>query len=219
MNLKGIRKSWNLDSFFESREYKTIERTIKEEKKKGLVVVPKEENIFRVFSLLDREDVKVAIFGLAPYHTIHKGSIVADGIALSCSNTNFLQPSLEVFYNSMEKELNKKLNRNPNLEYIVKKGVLLTNVSLTTIAGMPSAHLSLWTPFIKYLFEKSLNNRNILTISLGKEAGIIINKYHNPLLHGVHIKVEHPAVASYNRSREWKSNGIFNIMKEYGVEF
>src|SRR5689334_13361561 len=126
--------------FWESGGMDIVTDYIQERAKKGHKIVPDSGITYRAFIETPPEKVKVFIFGLCPYHTSVKtetGNVtVADGLALSCSRTGVLQPSLEQYYNAVEEEfysgLNLKLFRNPDLKFLADQGVFLGNIALTT---------------------------------------------------------------------------------------
>src|SRR5690606_31835661 len=101
--------------------------------------------------------IKVVIIGMDPYFKKIGDKIIADGLAFSCSNTQKLQPSLEILYNGMEDDLNNgmclEMDRNPDLSYLAKQGVLLLNSSLTVLENTPGSHITLWKPFISKVLD------------------------------------------------------------------
>jgi len=206
-----FHESWHkkMQPFIESEECDKIYKFLKKESGRGKTIVPLSSNVFRCFKETSYDDLKVVIMGFSPYHTMRNGIIVADGLLMSCSETGYLQPSLAQFYQAVETELYNGLkldiDKNPDLKYLAKQGVLLFNASLTTELNKAGSHLELWEPFIKYVFDHVINTSMVPVVFLGKEA-IKYEKYTAPF--SWIFKVSHPASAAYNNS-DWDSEGVF----------
>ena len=148
-----------------------------------------------------------------PYYQVKDGIYVADGIAMSCSNTEKEQPSLTLFYDAIEDDIYKGLNlemqRFADLKYLCNQGVMLLNTALTTEMNKPGSHKELWKPFMVYLLEEifSKKENGIIFILAGKQSQYYA-KYINPLQHYI-IEVEHPAAASH-KMRKWQHEKIFS---------
>lgn len=207
-----IHESWHekLRPFIESEECDKIYAFLKAESKRGKVIVPQSDDVWRCFKETPLTDVKVVIVGMCPYHTMtRKGDIVADGLLMGCSHTNYLQPTLDQFYGGIERELYKGLaldrNKNPDVAYLAHQGVLMFNAALTTELNKAGAHQELWEPFVKYLFENVFQFSGIPFVFLGKDAGKTAKH-----LTGFdwQFPVSHPASASY-KNTEWDTEGTF----------
>jgi uracil-DNA glycosylase len=216
--------SWapKLKPFIESLECDGIYESLRTLKAQGHKITPTSDQLYRAFQECPYKDLKCVFLLQDPYQKTIDGVRVADGIPMSCSNTGVLQPSLIQFYNAIEEDLygglNLVLERNPDLTYLARQGVLLLNSALTTKIGESSAHLKLgiWNPFIEYVL-KMLNNENqgLIFVFVGgpaQEFSYLIN----PKIHNV-FELEHPAYAA-RQNRTWKHNGIFSkintILKE-----
>jgi uracil-DNA glycosylase len=149
------------------------------------------------------------MIGMCPYHTTKNGMYVADGLLMGCSHTGVIQPSLEQFYNALEKELyeglNLKYEKSPDVSYLAHQGVLMLNAALTTELNKAGSHIELWKPFTEYLLEEVLSVTMVPTIFLGKDAARYI-KHTNPF--SKVFVLSHPASASY-KNTEWDSEGVF----------
>lgn len=209
--------------FFLQGGFDKIYEHLKFEARRGKKIAPLSHNVYRCFIETPIKDVKCVILGLCPYHTFTKeGTPVADGLALSCSVTGKLQPSLEQFYNAIEKDVYNGLcldgEKNPDLTYLANQGVLLLNSALTTEMNKAGSHLEIWEPFIKYLFEEVINVMGVPIIFLGKEANKF-SKYTGLFPHN--FIISHPASAAYNNI-EWNSEGVFKkvtiLVKELNNE-
>jgi len=154
------------------------------------------------------------MIGMCPYHTFVNGNPVADGLLMGCSVTNRLQPSLEKFYEGVEKELFNGLNltyqKLPDVSYLAKQGVLMFNAALTTEMNKAGSHIELWEPFTKYVLEEIITPLGVPTIFLGKDASKY-EKYTSPF--AWNIVLSHPASAAYKQS-EWDTEGKFTMVNK-----
>lgn len=170
--------------FRESEDWNNIKEELQKRDNRGLTILPYSKslinktynkdlknNIFRAFEECDYDKCKVIILGNAPYDNIIGKNPVADGLFLSCSNTNKEQPSLKYWYNGLKDEYDTTLLRNPNLQFLANQGVLLLNCTLTCQPNMSEIHIKLWKPFIEYFFTHIVKDMDDLHIVLyGKQA-------------------------------------------------
>jgi len=180
--------------FIESEKCDKIYSFLKQESRRGVKIAPLSNLAFRCFKETPLNEIKVIICGFCPYHTFVAGSPVADGLAMSCSVTGKLQPSLTAWYQGLENDLYEGLNlnyiQNPDLLYLAKQGVLLFNSSLTVAKDKAGSHQELWSEFTKYFFEEVVGYTGIPVIFLGNEAAQY-QRYITPFTHT--FKVKHPA--------------------------
>jgi len=215
-SFKPLFGSWwsMIRPFFIQGNFDPIYAFLKKESKRGKKLAPLSENVFRCFKETEFSNLKLVICGLSPYHILRNGEPVADGLALSCSVTKILQPSLDQFFSACERELYNGLNihyvRNPDLSYLAKDGVLLLNAALTTEIGKAGNHLDLWLPFMKFLFEDVIGPTGVPIVFLGKEAAKL-EKYTMPFTWI--FKLSHPASAAYNLT-DWDSEGMFKSVNK-----
>lgn len=141
--------------------------------KEGKPFCPKPENIFRAFSILPPNKVRVVLVGQDPYP--QKG--IATGILFANKeNTpeDKLSPSLKVIKNSFLRLLQnseKDINFDPSLTYIAKQGVLMINSALTVEMNKPGSHSMIWRPFVSTLLRNLSNmNHNIIFVLFGSQA-------------------------------------------------
>lgn len=203
-----LHESWwdRLKPFIESEECDKIYEFLKYQTGRGRKIAPLSSNVWRAFKETPFDELKGIILGFSPYHTFTKdGKPIADGILMSCSVTGYLQPSLENFYMAMEKELGIKSDRNPSLSYLCHQGLLMLNLSLTVEKNKPGSHISIWEPFMKYLFEEVIITTGMPVVLLGKES-LRVKKYLSPFTWI--IELSHPASAAYIGG-EWDSEGMF----------
>ena len=215
-----FHESWHdkMRPFIESEECDNIYKFLKTESQRGKKIAPLSVNVYRCFLETPLDELKVVILGMCPYHTLKNDMPVADGLAMSCSVTGYLQPSLDQFYNAIEKEVYGGLclnsEKNPDLTYLARQGVLLWNAALTTEINKAGSHLELWEPFTKYVFENIISTTGVPTIFLGKEAAKF-ERYTGLFSHN--FPISHPASAAYKKT-DWSTEGVFTkvnkILKE-----
>lgn len=96
---------------------------------------PHKDLMFRALNLTPLDTVKVVIIGQEPYH----GENQANGLAFSVNPNIQLPPSLKNIFKELKDDLGIE-NTNGDLTKWAEQGVLLLNVVLTTIKGVPRAH-------------------------------------------------------------------------------
>jgi uracil-DNA glycosylase len=206
-----FHESWHdkIRPFIESEECDSIYKFLKTESQRGKKIAPLSNNVYRCFLETPLDELKLVILGMCPYHTLKNDMPVADGLALSCSVTGYLQPSLEQFYDAIERDVYNGLcldcNKHADLTYLAKQGVLLWNAALTTEVNKAGSHLAIWEPFTKYVFENILDTAGVPIIYLGKEAAKF-QRYAPPL--SWNFPVSHPASAAY-KNTDWDSEETF----------
>jgi len=208
-----FHESWHhkMRPFIESEECDKIYEHLKQRSRKGHKIAPSSSNTFRCFLETPLDEMKVVLMGMAPYHTMMKtmnGNImIADGLLMGCSNTDYLQPSLSNFYSAIERELyeGRIMDRPADVSYLAKQGVLMFNASLTTEINKAGVHLDLWHPFTKYVIEEVINYSGVPVVFLGKDAAVF-HKYIGPFQWT--FKLSHPAAAAY-KGIEWDTEGVF----------
>jgi uracil-DNA glycosylase len=206
-----FHESWHIKirPFVESKECDDIYEFLKKESKRGKKIAPLSPNVYRCFRETSLDDLKVVMMGMCPYHTFLNDTPVADGLLMGCSVTNKLQPSLEKFYEGVEKDVYDGLNlhhtKDPDVSYLAKQGVLMVNAALTTEMNKAGSHIKLWEPFTKYLLEEVLALTGVPYIFLGKDASVY-EKYLPPFSWS--FVLSHPASASYKQT-DWDTEGVF----------
>lgn len=219
-----IGKDWGkkLQPFIESKEMGEIYKFLRREKARGRIICPDSRVTYRAFRETPYKDLKVIFFAQNPYPWFKNDVMVADGIALSCSNTKVLQPSLDQFYDGIEDDLCGGLDvamvKNPDLSYLCNQGIMMLNTSLTVEKDKPGSQVELWLPFMRYLIEEVLNDygSNLIFVLSGK-CSMFLERYINPIAHRI-IKIEHPAAAAHE-FRKWRHENVFTkinkLLKEY----
>jgi uracil-DNA glycosylase len=199
--------------FIESEEFDKIVKFLKSESRpppegEGKTICPEWTNVFKAFEKTPYKDLKCIFILQDPYPWIKDGKYVADGIAMSCSNTGICQPSLDLFYDGIADDLDEDVPHMPDLSYLAEQGVLFLNTSLTVEVNKPTSHKGIWDPFMDFMINEVVNfyNRGLIYVSLGKNAQITA-KAIMPFLHWG-FEVEHPAAAAH-AERKWNHDKIF----------
>lgn len=203
-----------LKPFIESEECDKMYDLLKQDAKRGKKIFPLSANVYRAFKETPFNDLKVVFVAYDPYAQMSRdGTVIADGIAFSCANTEKEQPSLELFYNGIEDDLYNGLKldylREPDLKYLCNQGIMMTNSALTVEKDKTGSHEKIWRPFMKYLYEEVFAKyNNGLVFVLAGKVSQELEKFINPLQHYI-IKVEHPAFA-YRQKRPWNHQKLFS---------
>lgn len=207
-----FHESWHvcMQPFIESEECDKIYEFLKKEGRRGKKIAPLSSNTYRCFMETPLDEMKVVILGLCPYHSAIYGEPVADGLLMGCSITNKLQPSLDQFYNAVEKDvyngLNLKRHKHADVSYLSQQGVLMLNAALTTEINKAGSHLAIWEPFTKYLFTEVIGPSMVPVVFLGKEASKF-KRFMYPMTWM--FELSHPASASY-KNTEWDCEKAFS---------
>lgn len=206
-----FHESWHdvIRPFVESEQCDEIYAYLKAESRRGKKIAPLSSVTYRCFKVTPLDSMKIVLLGMCPYHTQLNGVPVADGLLMGCSVSDRLQPSLDQFYNALEKDLYKGLNLKYNklrdVEYLAEQGVLMFNAALTTEINKAGSHLKIWESFIKYVFENAIAPSRVPVVFLGKEASKF-KRYMAPLTWS--FELSHPASASY-KNTDWDSESAF----------
>jgi len=202
-----------MQPFIESEKCDEIYTFLKKESGRGAMLAPQSINTFRVFKELPLQDIKCIFMFQDPYFVFKDAQPIATGVALDCSITKKLQPTLKQFYDGIEEELYGGLSLEWNKEqydltYLTEQGVMMLNASLTVEKNKAGSHKQLWKPFTNYIIDKIVNRYNIPIVLLGKDA-----QEYEAEIDSVVLKASHPASASYNGGK-WNTNGIFTQLNE-----
>lgn len=171
----------------------------------GRTVCPASQDVFNAFKECKYSKIKVVFVLQDPYHQVINGGRVADGLAMSCSRTGILQPSLKLVYDEIDRTVGID-HRNPDLRHWANQGVLLMNTALTVRQGMPGSHTEMWRPFTQY-FLRELSGRlpKMIYVFFGSSA----KSFSTSVSAGTKYHLVHPAAAAY-RGGQWDSDDVFN---------
>jgi uracil-DNA glycosylase len=182
MNILNIPKSWqnSLKAEGNSSYFKELQSFLDAETKKGKVIFPAKENIFKALELTPLENVKVVILGQDPYH----GQGQAHGLAFSVNKGVPLPPSLVNIFKELKSDLGLEIPHHGNLEAWARQGVLLLNTVLTVEQSRPGSHHGMgWEQFTDKIIEVlNQEKENLVFILWGspaqKKAKIVDSKRH-----------------------------------------
>jgi len=202
-----------MQPFIKSTECDAIYAFLKSESGRGAQVAPQSINTFRAFKETPLDELKCVLMFQDPYFVYKDEIPVADGLALGCSISKKLQPTLKQFYSGIEDELFNGLNldwdmNQYDVSYLAKQGVLMLNASLTVEKNKAGSHKYIWKPFTDYVIKNIINPTKVPTVLFGKDAQEYEHLFTNDVL-----KVSHPASASYNGNK-WDTKGTFKKLNE-----
>jgi len=200
--------------FIKSKEMDSIYSFLKKESNNRKIICPKSKNTYRTFKTTDPKSLKIVWVFQDPYSKVIGNNMVADGVALSCRNTGYSQPSLRAFFDYIRNNIeqgDKDFEEDYNLDYLCDQGVLMLNSALTVEKDKPGSHTHIWNPFIEYFIKEILNKKynGLITVFSGSNAKLF-SPFVDQNLHYV-FHTEHPASAVRN-NREWRGNDIFNVI-------
>lgn len=140
--------------------------------------LPTKQLLFRAFDMCPMDKLKVVMIGQDPYHTVHAGKIMANGMAFSTSKGFGVQKSLKNIYKEISRtHPNFVEPDHGDLSSWAKQGVLLLNTSLTVAEKKAGSHKKLWIGFIhKILAYIQSKNKDLIFVLWGKNAEGLQNK-------------------------------------------
>ncbi len=183
-----------LSNVVETEKFQELLKTIEKEYSTKEIYPPK-ENIFKVYNLINVNDVKIVILGQDPYHT--EG--MANGIAFSTYN-DFpkMPPSLRNIFKEIESDIGVS-NTNKNLEPWVKQGIFLLNTTLTVEKSKANSHKNIgWNDFVIETIKQISNVNDKVAFMLWGNFAQGFEKYIDSGKHVV-IKTVHPSPLSANK--------------------
>ena len=164
------------------------------------VVYPAREDVFKPFKLTPLSELKVVIFGQDPY--INAGE--ATGLAFSVNEGVKIPPSLRNIYKEIENNVQYKIVKDGNLDYLAAQGVLLINPILTVRKGQSLSHdFVFYQTFTINLIEfLNMHKRSLVYLLWGNKARNLKRyiKNNNHLI----LESVHPSPLAANRG------GFFN---------
>lgn len=146
---------------------KKIEEELKSHVKRGAIIYPDPENLFRALKATRLCEVSVVILGQDPYHQSFKfnGTVIpqAMGLSFSVPKGHDIPSSLvNINKNLLKHNHISLMPKSGNLEFWAAQGCLLLNTSLTVEHGAPNCHAGLWKEFtdnlIKYISDNTVGS-------------------------------------------------------------
>lgn len=189
MNPCTLSPSWSkiLSSEFEKEYMQKLFNFLEEEKSKGKVIYPAENEIFSTFQLTPFEQVKVVIIGQDPYH----GHDQAHGISFSVKRGIKPPPSLINIFKEIETDLGHPPPNHGHLVYWAKQGVLLLNAVLTVEKDKAASHHGKgWEIFTDKVIEVlNIQKEHLVFLLWGSHAqkkGLSIDRKRHLILEAPH---------------------------------
>lgn len=213
--LKNVKLSWKAILEKLLCKYNILEKLYKLYELK--VIYPNEEDIFKVFSYFQLNEINVVFLGQDPYinEESHNNEVIpqAEGLAFSVPKTHKIPPSLKNIFKELKNEYedyNLPLNGNL-IRWVKEEKILLLNTALTVEKGKSNSHQNIWINFVNDLIEYiSDNSENIIFLLLGNNAKSktkFIENYKHITIEGVH-----PSPLSANRG--FFNSGIFRQVND-----
>jgi len=170
---------WNdLLSGLAKTKMRELAEHAQQERDKGKVICPPQEDIFRALALTPPDKVKVCIIGQDPYHT--PGT--ANGLAFSVAPHNTIPPSLRNIFKELQSDVGSGRPTTGDLTPWAERGVLLLNTVLTVEAHKANSHADWgWQDFTSEVFRVcSEMSQPIVFIAWGKSAQEIVWRFFPP---------------------------------------
>lgn len=195
--------------------FKELLSFVERERSRGVVIYPKNSEIFNAISLTPLDAVKVVIIGQDPYH----GPGQAHGLCFSVKPPVPPPPSLVNIFSELHRDLGlwsdspKHQPANGCLEGWAKQGVLLLNAVLTVEDSKAGAHAGKgWERFTDCIIQQLNEKRSGLVFLLWgayaqKKAAIVDRSRH------LVLQAPHPSPLSAHRG--FIGCGHFSKANEY----
>lgn len=183
-------------------------------------IYPESDDVFKALQLCPHGQVKVVILGQDPYH-----NGIADGLAFSYKNgqrADDRKQSLDVILDEIEEDCYSgfNVNRDYQLDYLAKQGVLLLNSVLTVFRGKPGSHKGLgWERLTQRILISQLADFKSKKVFLiwGAEAKKVMDEaiyqaeleYAFAWTNHLILYAKHPASDLYNRDTFGKIVGTY----------
>lgn len=157
-----------LEPFIASEKFDTLINSL-EEALTTTGLTPELGEIFRLFYECPYDKLKVVIVNPGPY--IQPGT--ANGIALCCGKTEFVEAPLELIFEELQKTVYAEDGGwylwKEDLSRWSNQGVLMLNAALTTQPNKKGAHNDIWKPFTGFLFSRLAElNEGIVYITMDR---------------------------------------------------
>lgn len=181
-------------------------------------VYPPKHLAFSALKKVKITDLKVVIIGQDPYH--QKGQ--ANGLAFSVNSGVKIPKSLINIFKEIENNFDITMQKDGDLSYLAKQGVLLWNVFLSVADSKPLSHANstyseLTNELIKFI---DLNFENVIFLLWGKKA----QEIENLLVNSHVLKSSHPSPLScyrgFNGCKHFKkTNALLKSFKKTEINW
>lgn len=195
-NIK-LDRTWlrQLEPEFQKPYMQNLKMFLKAQKEGKKIIYPQGDEYFAALNLTPLDKVKVVILGQDPYH----GPGQAHGLSFSVRKGVRLPPSLQNIFKELAADLGIPPQKNGDLTYWARQGVLLLNAVLTVEDGKAAAHQGQgWEAFTDKVIEALNNSRKnvvyILWGSYAQKKGALVDRLNNLV-----IESPHPSPLSSHR--------------------
>jgi uracil-DNA glycosylase len=195
--------------------FKELLEFVETERARGVLVYPKNSEVFNAFALTPFESVRVVILGQDPYH----GPGQAHGLSFSVRPPVPPPPSLINIFVELHRDLGlwgdspQHRPANGSLEGWAKQGVLLLNAVLTVEANKPGSHANRgWERFTDVVIQQLNQKRSGLVFLLW---GSYAQKKASFLDRSKHLVLEAPHPSPLSAYRGFIGCGHFSKANEY----
>jgi uracil-DNA glycosylase len=143
--------------------FRELISAVEDERRRGVVVYPPNNEVFHALSATEFEAVSVVILGQDPYH----GPGQAHGLCFSVKPPTPPPPSLLNIFQELKADVGIQTPPHGCLEHWTKQGVLLLNAVLTVRAGEAGSHANRgWEKFTDRVIQELNERRNGLVFLL-----------------------------------------------------
>jgi uracil-DNA glycosylase len=201
-----------LRDLFEQPQIDKLREFLIAEKKRGAIIYPEPQNIFRAFHLTSLDSLKVVILGQDPYH----GPNQAHGLSFSVPDGVSHPPSLRNIFKELSQDVGCSPPKSGDLSKWANSGVLLLNSVLTVEANKSGSHQGKgWEQFTDEVIKRiSLSKEHVVFVLWGayaiKKAPLIDNQRH------LVLQAAHPSPLSAHRG--FFSSKPFSKINSYLIE-
>lgn len=206
-----IDSSWitHIGNEFDKPYMRALESFLNDEKAKGKIIYPKQDDIFNALNTTPFDKVRVVILGQDPYH----GEGQAHGLSFSVPDGVKPPPSLMNIYKELAKEYNAPIPKTGNLTHWAKQGVLLLNATLTVEHSLAGSHQNKgWEQFtdtiIRIINEQHTHIVFMLWGSYAQKKGAFIDR-------AKHLILESPHPSPLSAHRGFLGCGHFKATNTY----
>lgn len=209
-----------LKSEFDKDYFKQIAAKVSK-RRKEVEVFPISDKVFRAFELTDPNKIRVVWIGqdCYPQWSAFTDAPIADGLAFSTNNNDRTPVSLFKIQKGIEDDCYEgfRLNKDNDLQFLCKQGVLLLNSSLTVDKNSPNSHKDFgWDEFLKFPLQYLIDqDYPIVFITFGVSAkNLLANLMWKLDRQHLVLNLEHPAASAY-QGREWEHQNAFSKCNDF----
>ncbi len=184
-----LNGSWQsrLGDYLASEPMQNLAQFLRDEKTRGKIIYPANDQLFAAFNATAFESVRVVILGQDPYH----GPGQAHGLSFSVPDGVPPPPSLVNIFKELERESGKPKASTGNLMPWAKQGVLLLNSVLSVEAAKPGSHQDKgWEAFTDFVIQTLATERENVVFMLwgayAREKGKLIDTRRHCVLRAPH---------------------------------